>query len=140
MATPYGIRLRAAYKEAGTTQTALAAAVGSTQAAISEACRVSHGSTYTAQFAKVCGVDAFWLATGDGEMKLKPQSARALHISREFDRQKSKRQEKLYAMFMQLVEFSADDSAEPVSSPPAAEPPPAAVPVAPVKRRLPRQT
>lgn len=140
MATPFGNRLTWAYKEAGLTQGALAAAVGLTQAAVSEACNKHHGSAFTVQFAKLCGVDPYWLATGEGDMVPERLSERALYLAREFDRQDAERQERLYAMFMQLLEFSANDPAPAEPSPSGGEPLPAAAPAAPAKHRLANQT
>lgn len=68
MSTEYGKRLRAARKHAGLTQQALSAATGIPQSTISTAERVGHGSSETTVYARECGVDAHWLATGDGEM------------------------------------------------------------------------
>lgn len=111
METTYGLRLKQAYKHAGLTQVQLASAAGLSQAAISEACRVGTGSAYTVQFARACGVDAFWLATGDGEMEPATLSPRALYIARELDRKEPPEQrDRLYAIFMQLLDFSANDT------------------------------
>lgn len=66
--TEYAVRLRAARKHAGLTQHQLAAAVGMPQSTLSEAETTGQSSAYTPQLAKKCGVDAEWLATGEGQM------------------------------------------------------------------------
>lgn len=68
MSTEYGKRLRAARKHAKLTQQALSEATGIPQSTISTAERLGHGSADTPVYAKECGVDAHWLATGEGEM------------------------------------------------------------------------
>lgn len=68
MSTEYGQRLRAARKHAGLTQVELSKKTGIPQSTISTAERLGHGSAETPIYAKACGVDAHWLATGDGEM------------------------------------------------------------------------
>jgi transcriptional regulator with XRE-family HTH domain len=65
----FGSRLRTARKYAKLTQVQLARAAGIRQSSLSEAERSADGSAYTSQLAKSCGVDAHWLATGEGEMK-----------------------------------------------------------------------
>lgn len=68
MATEYGLRLRAARKHAQMTQVEASKASGIPQSTISTSERESHGSSETPVFAKLYGVDAHWLATGEGEM------------------------------------------------------------------------
>ncbi|APW37628.1 hypothetical protein RD110_10865 [Rhodoferax koreense] len=68
MATDYGSRLRAARKHAKLTQIQLQEATGIPQSTISTAERIGHGSAETPVYAKACGVDAHWLATGLGDM------------------------------------------------------------------------
>ena len=68
MATEYGLRLRAARKYAQMTQIEASKASGIPQSTISTSERESHGSSETPVFAKLYGVDAHWLATGEGEM------------------------------------------------------------------------
>jgi len=72
MATEYGARLRAARKHAGLTQVQAQKATGIPQSTISTAEREGHGSADTPVYAKAYGVDAHWLATGEGQMA--PQS------------------------------------------------------------------
>lgn len=69
MSTEYGLRLRAARKHAGLTQGQLSARTGIPQSTISTAERLGNGSSETPVYAKACGVDAHWLATGDGAME-----------------------------------------------------------------------
>jgi DNA-binding XRE family transcriptional regulator len=64
----FGERLLKARKHAELTQTELASALGMPQTTYAEAELTGKGSTYTAQIAKRCGVDAVWIATGEGEM------------------------------------------------------------------------
>lgn len=68
MPNEYGIRLRAARKHAGLTQVELGKRTGIAQSTISTAEREGAGSADTPVYAKACGVDAHWLATGEGEM------------------------------------------------------------------------
>lgn len=68
MATEYGSRLRKARKAADLTQAELTAKTGIPQSTISTAEREGHGSSDTPVYAKALGVDAHWLATGEGPM------------------------------------------------------------------------
>ena len=68
MATDFGKRLASSRKLAGFTQKQLAPLVGMSQSNLSELETVSFESGKTAQLARHCGVDAYWLATGDGDM------------------------------------------------------------------------
>ena len=68
MATEYGTRLRAARKHAGLTQQDLSQKTGIPQSTISTAERMGGKSTETVTYAQACGVDAAWLANGDGAM------------------------------------------------------------------------
>lgn len=72
MATEFGERLRAARKHAGLTQAELAVRTGIAQSTISTAERMGNGSSDTPIYAKACGVDPHWLATGDGDMLMTP--------------------------------------------------------------------
>lgn len=71
MVTEYGKRLSAARKGAGLTQAALAKKVGMTQGTISELEKIGHGSAFTHQLATICKVNPHWLATGDGDKRIK---------------------------------------------------------------------
>lgn len=64
----YGSRLKQARKHAGLTQKQLAARAGMSQGNLSELETVAQSSGMTLQLAAACGVNAHWLATGDGEM------------------------------------------------------------------------
>jgi len=75
MATEYGSRLRAARKHAQLTQMGLSEKTGVPQSTISTAERLGHGSAETPIYAKACGVDSHWLATGDGEMLQAPETS-----------------------------------------------------------------
>lgn len=68
MATEYGIRLRAARKHAKLTQNKLSEITGIPQSTISTAENLGHGSAETTVYAMACGVNAHWLASGEGEM------------------------------------------------------------------------
>ena len=68
MTTEYGKRLNAARKHAGLTQMQLSAKTRIPQSTISSAERLGNGSSETAFYAQACGVDVFWLATGQGDM------------------------------------------------------------------------
>lgn len=66
--TEFGKRVRQARKHAKLSQVALAEAVGMAQGSLSELENEGESSTFTVQIAKRCGVNAVWLATGEGEM------------------------------------------------------------------------
>jgi len=68
MATEYGKRLRQARKHAKLTQVQLSAKTEIPQSTISTAEREGYGSSETPVYANACGVNALWLATGEGEM------------------------------------------------------------------------
>lgn len=70
--TPYGARLFQARKHAGLTQGQLAKLAGTSQTNVADAEKIALGSSFTAQFAKVCGVSPEWLANADGEMLVRP--------------------------------------------------------------------
>ena len=62
-------RLRQARKHAGLTQQQLAEKVGMTQPSITDLERgKSQSTTMTAELAHACGVNALWLASGEGGM------------------------------------------------------------------------
>lgn len=62
-------RLKQARKHARLTQTELGTAVGIDQTSISDLERgKSQSTSFIAEIAKACGVDALWLATGQGAM------------------------------------------------------------------------
>lgn len=65
----YSQRLKAARKHAKLTQAELSKAVGITQTSISDLERgKSASSTFGASIARICGVSALWLETGEGSM------------------------------------------------------------------------
>ena len=66
MATDYGNRLRTARNEAKMTQQQLSKTTGIPQSTISTAERDGRGSSETPTYAQACGVNALWLATGEG--------------------------------------------------------------------------
>jgi transcriptional regulator with XRE-family HTH domain len=66
--TAFGARLEAARKAAGLSMQALSDATGCPQSTLSTAERSGNGSSYTARIARACGVNAYWLETGEGEM------------------------------------------------------------------------
>lgn len=68
MATDFGKRLRAAREHAGLTQTELASKIPMAQSTLAAAETSGDGSRVIAQLAHHCGVNAYWLATGEGEM------------------------------------------------------------------------
>ncbi|MVT30078.1 helix-turn-helix domain-containing protein [Acidovorax citrulli] len=72
MATEYGSRLRAARNHAGLSQVELSKITGIAQSTISTAERTGNGSADTPVYARACGVDAHWLATGEGQMLSQP--------------------------------------------------------------------
>lgn len=66
----YGERLKAARKHAKLTQAGLAeaAGVGGQRNVSKLESGDAEGSEFTAQYAMACGVDSYWLATGNGSM------------------------------------------------------------------------
>jgi len=68
MATEYGKRLRAARLYAGLKQMEAQKLTGIRQSTISTAERTGHGSSDTPVYASKYGVNALWLATGEGSM------------------------------------------------------------------------
>ncbi|OBX36953.1 HTH-type transcriptional regulator PrtR [Halomonas elongata] len=65
-----GDRVRRARKKAGLTQKELGDKVGLKQATISGLEKGdSRSSAYLVQIARICGVNADWLATGEGDME-----------------------------------------------------------------------
>lgn len=73
MATDYGKRLIKAMTDAKINQKGLVERTGLPQSTVSSAINRGNGSSYTAEFAKACGVNAHWLATGEGDM-LQPEA------------------------------------------------------------------
>lgn len=68
MATDFGNRPRLARKHAKLTQMKAEEVTGIAQSTISTAEREGYSSTDTVIYARAYGVDAHWLATGEGEM------------------------------------------------------------------------
>lgn len=67
MTTAFGSRIKRARTHAGFTQKQLAAASGVRQSTLSELETIAHRSSFTAQIAAACRVNAHWLATGENE-------------------------------------------------------------------------
>jgi len=76
--TAFGLRVLRARKSANMTQAALAAAVGCTQANISEAEREAGASMLTVKIARATGVDPDWLSSGKGDMFKNVEGAPAI--------------------------------------------------------------
>ena len=68
MTTDFGKRLKAAREHAGLTQEQLRLKAGIAQSTLAAAEAKGHGSRKTPQLATACGVNAHWLATGEGYM------------------------------------------------------------------------
>jgi len=68
MSTDFGKRLKAARKHAGLTQKVLAARAGVSQSNLAELETTGSKSGFTTTLAACCGVNAHWVATGEGEM------------------------------------------------------------------------
>lgn len=82
----YAQRIERAIEDSKLKQVNVAALAGIGQQTLNKLIRAnSKGSQYTAQIAKACGVDAYWLATGKGSMKPAAASdlpAAALELAR----------------------------------------------------------
>jgi len=74
MATEYGKRLLQAMEYAGLNQKEFVAKAELPQSTVSTAITRGNSSSHTALFAKICGVNAHWLSTGEGEM-IQPETA-----------------------------------------------------------------
>lgn len=68
MSSEFGKRLKLARERAGLTQPQLASLVPMAQSTLASAESGGDGSRLTARLAHHCGVDAYWLATGEGSM------------------------------------------------------------------------
>jgi SOS-response transcriptional repressor LexA len=68
MSTDFGKRLKAARAHAQLSQEQLAKRIGMAQSTLAAAESTGHGSRKTPQLAAACGVNAHWLATGEGGM------------------------------------------------------------------------
>ena len=68
MSTDFGKRIKTARKCAGLTQKELAGKINLAQPSLSHLENAGFASVFTVQIAEACGVDAHWLATGEGEM------------------------------------------------------------------------
>lgn len=82
----YATRLKKAREHAGLNQTELAARLHVKPQAIQyleNEIKLARGSKYTASIARICGVDAHWLATGEGSMALGARTAREATASYE---------------------------------------------------------
>lgn len=84
--TPFGERIHGARKAAGLTQKQVEKELGLGQSTLSELETQSHRSSYTAELARLYGVDPYWLATGVGSPKPPKLSAEALEVAAEFER------------------------------------------------------
>lgn len=77
MATEYGKRLKLAMAHARLSQKELVLKSGRPQSTVASAINRGSGSADTPLFASVCGVNAVWLATGEGPMFPSSASVRA---------------------------------------------------------------
>lgn len=66
-AYPFGERLRKSRTDAGLSTAALAELIGATQSTVAHAELHGQGSTYVCRIARACGVDPYWLETGQNE-------------------------------------------------------------------------
>lgn len=76
--SPFGLRMWRARNAAGLTQQQACRAVGVSQSTLTEAESTGTKSGHVAQFAKLYGVDAHWLATGEGAEPQWPGEAVAI--------------------------------------------------------------
>ena len=80
--TEFGSRVIRARKHAQLTQHGLSAATGIKQSTIAEMEVSGQSSLMTPQIARACGVDAYWLATGEGQMLVKDEGAETSEAER----------------------------------------------------------
>lgn len=104
-----GDRVKRARKHAGLNQRDLAKAIGITQPSLSELERgESRSSAYLIQIAAACGIDATWLATGQGEMLSRPRVDEIeLHDTEVVDGDEPLRSDEIELPCFYEVEFSA---------------------------------
>lgn len=131
MEEAFGARVKRAREHAGLSQSALANAIDVKQQAIQfleKPENNARGSRYTSEIARVCGVDARWLATGQGtppaatvaraqdasykttgQRRARGEAEKLLFIIRTFLNTGTAGQEELYAQALQAT--NADESA-----------------------------
>ncbi len=78
--TPFGERAEAARRHAQLTQKDVSTKLGIPQSTLADIETKAEGSTYTAQLARLYNVDAYWLATGEGQMEAEFASWRDLAL------------------------------------------------------------
>lgn len=79
--TGFGHRMAKARAHRGLSQRAVAMALGVSQGTVSEAETTAEGSAHVTRFASLYGVNADWLATGEGEMLDLPPGAFGITLS-----------------------------------------------------------
>lgn len=114
----YGERLGKAMELAGKDRSQLAVALGVSSQAVGQVIRGDTSAltaANNARAARFLEVDAFWLATGEGEprtpmmMERLALSAQAVYIGRLLDAiDDYAKRDRAYALVVQLLEFGAD--------------------------------
>lgn len=142
--TDFGARLYEARVAAGLSQRDACRALGLSPPTLSEAERYSQGSSHVARFARLYGVSAEWLSTGQGVREAHGQvdafgprlSPAALEIAQQFDAAPADRKRVLYAVILDEIRRLSRPAETPTPAP--AEPPSAAPRPSTGKGRAPR--
>lgn len=105
--TPFGERAESCRRRAGLTQKEVCEKLGIRQSTLGDIETKNEGSNYTAQLAHLYKVDAYWLATGEGEMETEAESWRDLALKLATAQDFAERGQK-YITFLRLVDVIHD--------------------------------
>lgn len=105
--TPYGERASWARSQTKLTQEDVAKRLGVRQSVVSDIETRNEASFYTAQLARIYGVDAYWLATGEGAPEIDDRTWRDIAEKIAFAQDISERGQR-FAAFIKLVDQVAD--------------------------------
>lgn len=100
----FGARLYKARTDRKMTQMKVAKAIGISQGTLTQLETTSNGSTHTAQLAKLYGVDANWLATGEGGKASEEAADLAAQLDKIAD---PAAKQEAYAMCLRIIELEA---------------------------------
>lgn len=105
--TPFGERAEAARRHAQLTQKDACTRVGIPQSTLGDIETKAEASTYTAQLARLYKVDAYWLATGEGQMEAEGVSWRDLALRLATAQDFAERGQR-YISFIRMVDVMYD--------------------------------